>query len=227
MTLISSISGIRGTIGGKESENLTPNDILKYTRAYAQYIINNSVVNNPTVVIGRDARMSGEMVESVITGVLASLGIHCICLGLTTTPTTGLAVKDYKAQGGIIITASHNPANWNALKLLNNKGEFLTVEEGKEIEKNLDLPIAEYAPYFALGSIKKVSNFVDEHINNILNLSLVNKEAIRKANFSVVVDAITSSGAVSVEPLLRALGVEKIKVLNSILNGQFAHNPEP
>jgi len=227
MTLISSISGIRGTIGGKEGENLTPNDILKFTRAYAQYIINNSSVHNPTVIIGRDSRISGEMLESIITGTLSALGIHSICLGLTTTPTTELAVKHYKAQGGIIITASHNPANWNALKLLNNNGEFLTAEEGKEIEKFIETPIAEYAPYFALGSIKHVSNFVNEHIEKILNLPLVDIEAIKKANFNIVADVINSAGAVSVEPLLRALGVEKIKILNKEANGQFAHNPEP
>jgi len=227
MTLISSISGIRGTIGGLPGDNLTPEDILRFSKAYARFIMNISGNPNPLVVIGRDARVSGPMVQDIITGTLSAMGVSCICLGLTTTPTTELAVTHYKAQGGIIITASHNPANWNALKLLNDSGEFLNKEQGQTLEMLMNNDSSHYVPFSELGTITHAGNFVDEHIRQILAMPLVNVDAIKKAEFRIVADVINSAGAVSVEPLLRALGVEHIHILNGTADGHFAHNPEP
>jgi len=226
MTLISSISGIRGTIGGTPGENLTPEDIVRFTSAYAGFIRQTSAKLNPIVIIGRDSRVSGPMVESLITGTLSACGIHSVCLGLTTTPTVEMAVTSLNADGGIIITASHNPAQWNALKLLNNEGEFLTHEQGQLFEAMMKSQ-PEYVDYTSIGKITHTGNFVAEHIEHILKLPLVDTDAIRAASFTVVADVINSAGAVSVEPLLRALGVEKIVMLNDNPSGIFAHNPEP
>ncbi len=227
MTLISSISGIRGTIGGRPGENLTPDDILMFAKAYAQFVINASKTNNPSVIIGRDARVSGLMVQDIITGTLRAMGINCICLGLTTTPTTELAVVHYKTQGGIIITASHNPANWNALKLLNSKGEFLSAEEGRSLEQLMADKSIQYVEFKDLGTVTYAENFVEDHIRQIINLPLVDVEAVKAANLTVVADVINSAGAVSVKPLLRALGVNEIYMINDEADGIFAHNPEP
>lgn len=227
MTLISSISGIRGTIGGKPGKNLTPDDILGFAKAYAQFVLNTSKKSNPTVVIGRDARVSGPMVQDLITATLSAKGINSICLGLTTTPSTEMAVEHYNAQGGIIITASHNPANWNALKLLNENGEFLTKAQGQTLESLMKNDSSEYVPYNELGKVTHADNFIDEHIKQILALPLVDVEAIKNAGFTVVADVINSAGAVSVKPLLRALGVQEIYMLNDEPSGIFAHNPEP
>ncbi len=227
MTLISSISGIRGTIGGKPGENLTPKDIMMFTKAFGIYILHQAQQQHPEVIIGRDARVTGPMVEAIVTGTLSAMGIHTKCLGLTTTPTVEMAIPFYNADGGIIITASHNPANWNALKLLNRKGEFLTADEGKKLYEFLNENSAEFAPFSSVGKITHTSDFVSEHIKQIIALPLVYTKAISAANFSVVADVINSAGAVSVEPLLRALGVNKIHILNQEPTGLFAHNPEP
>ncbi len=227
MTLISSISGIRGTIGGKPEQNLTPEDIVRFTKAFACFIKQHSQKENPSVVIGRDSRISGPMVESLITGTLSSMGIHSVCLGLTTTPTTEMAVINLQLDGGIIITASHNPAHWNAMKLLNNKGEFLNKDEGIVFESFLKDNNSEYVQYDKLGQIIHRTDFVKEHIDAILKLPLVDPDAIKNARFTVVADTINSAGAVSVEPLLKALGVENIHIINQEPTGLFAHNPEP
>jgi len=227
MTLISSISGIRGTIGGEPGNNLTPEDIIRFTKAFGLYIRHSSEKQQPTVVIGRDARVSGPMVESLVSGTLAAMGIHSLIPGVTTTPTTELAVKHYKADGGIIITASHNPAEWNALKLLNKHGEFLTQDEGKIFNNFLQNSSFSYVPYNLTGNIQHIGNFIDQHIQKILALPLVDVKAIREADFTIVADVINSAGAVAIEPLLRALGVSNIHILNGEPSGIFAHNPEP
>jgi phosphomannomutase len=227
MTLISSISGIRGTIGGESGHNLTPEDIVRFTKAFAQFIRSSSKDPQPTVIIGRDSRVSGPMVESVITGTLSAMGIHSILLGLTTTPTVEMAVTGLNADGGIIITASHNPSHWNALKLLNNKGEFLNKEEGQQLEVFMKDSKVVWADYTKLGTIEHRSNYIKEHIDFILALPLVDKAAITSARFRVVADAINSAGAVSLQPLLSALGVEEVTILNAEPTGIFVHNPEP
>jgi phosphomannomutase len=227
MTLISSISGIRGTIGGEPGNNLTPEDIIRFTKAFGLYIRHSSEKQQPTVVIGRDARVSGPMVESLVSGTLAAMGIHSLIAGLTTTPTTELAVRFYQADGGIIITASHNPAEWNALKLLNKQGEFLTQDEGKIFNNFLQNSSFSYVPYNLTGNIQHIGNFIDQHIQKILALSLVDVQAIREAKFTIVADVINSAGAVAIEHLLRALDVSNIHILNGEPTGIFAHNPEP
>lgn len=227
MTLIRSISGIRGTIGGKQGEALTPADIIKFTSAFVIFQRNKTEKNRIKIVIGRDARISGEMVSSLVSGTLISLGADVVDIGLSTTPTVEIAVTEEKADGGIIITASHNPKNWNALKLLNNKGEFLSASDGSEL-----LDIAEnqqiiYNEVDKLGTYTTNNSYIEKHINKILSLPLVNKEAISKANFKIAVDAVNSTGGISVVPLLKALGVKNIEPLYCEPSGIFPHNPEP
>jgi len=227
VTLIKSISGIRGTIGGKPDEALTPLDIVKFTSAFGTLILKNGKAKKNTVVIGRDARISGEMVSSIVSGTLTGLGINVIDLGLSTTPTVEMAVTELKAQGGIILTASHNPKQWNALKLLNHKGEFISEEEGKELLQIADKSDFDYAEINNLGGYAINRDFLNIHIAKILALPYVNVEAISKANFSIVLDAINSSGGIAVPLLLKELGVKKIFVIHGEPSGNFAHNPEP
>ncbi len=228
VTLIKSISGIRGTIGGKPNEALTPLDALKYASAYGTLILRqNTKAKRTSIVIGRDARISGEMISNIVSSTLIGLGINVIDLGLSTTPTVEMAVTELKAQGGIILTASHNPKQWNALKLLNNKGEFISEELGKEILKLAELDDYHYAEVDKLGKYSTNPNFLDTHIRKIVNLPYVDIKAIAKAKFSVVIDAINSSGSFAVPALLKKLGVKKIHVIHGEANGNFAHNPEP
>ena len=228
MTLIKSISGIRGTIGGRPDQGLTPLDIVKYTSAYGTLVVGNSKKKGrKKVIIGRDARMSGQMVSNIVAGTLVGLGIDVIDLGLSTTPTVEMAVTELKAQGGIILTASHNPKQWNALKLLNGKGEFISEEIGKEILKLASQDDFSYAEVDQLGNYSLNKNFLDTHIQKILKLKYVDVNAIKKANFSVVIDAINSSGSIAVPALLKKLGVKKIHTIFGEPHGNFAHNPEP
>jgi len=225
MTLIKSISGIRGTIGGKPGDGLTPNDIVKYTAAYGRWVLQTSGINK--VVIGRDARISGEMVKNLVVGTLMSIGIDVVDIGLSTTPTVEVAVPDEKAGGGIIITASHNPKQWNALKLLNAQGEFINDAEGQAV-----LAIAEdndlyFAEVDEIGKVTTDDSYLQKHIDKILALPLVNVEAITKANFKVVIDCVNSSGGIFLPELLKQLGVTQIEELFCTPNGQFPHDPEP
>jgi phosphomannomutase len=226
MPLIKSISGFRGTIGGKPNENLTPIDIVKFASAYGSWLIHKAP-GKKKVVVGRDGRISGEMVEALVEQSLLALGIDVIHLGLSTTPTVEMAVVFEKADGGIILTASHNPKQWNALKLLNEKGEFVSGEEGKTILTLAGNEDFNYATIDQIGKIIPNSNSLEKHIEAILQNSLIDTALIKQANFSVVVDAINSSGAFAVPALLKAIGVDKITVLNETMNGEFAHNPEP
>ena len=227
MSLIKSISGIRGTIGGSVGENLTPVDAVKFAAAYGTWLKNRNENNTKiTVVVGRDARISGAMISSLVTNTLIGLGIHVIDLGLSTTPTVEVAVPLEKAQGGIILTASHNPKQWNALKLLNEKGEFLNGEDGQEILTFATQDAYDFAEVDDLGSYQKDDTYVEKHIQEVLNLELVNVEAIKKANFKVVVDAVNSTGGIFIPALLKELGVECVE-LYCEPNGQFPHNPEP
>lgn len=227
MPLIKSISGIRGTIGGKTGNNLTPADIVKFTAAYATFIRKNTSKSRPIVVVGRDARTSGHMVNNLVCGTLSAMGFDVIDTGLSTTPTVEIAVTESVADGGIIITASHNPAQWNALKLLNNKGEFLSDNEGKEILDIADGDEMIFSQHNALGAISQKDGFIDLHIKKIIDLPLVDVEAIKKANFAVAVDAVNSTGGISVPKLLEALGVSRIERLYCEPTGLFPHNPEP
>ena len=226
MTLIKSISGIRGTIGGRAGDTLNPLDIVKFTSAYATFIRKNRPNGSNKIVVGRDARISGYMVKNVVCGTLMGMGYDVINIGLATTPTTELAVRWSGADGGIIITASHNPRHWNALKLLNNEGEFLTVSEGAEVLDIAEREDFDYADVDHLGCYSDDASFNQRHIDSVLALKLVDVEAIRNAHFKVVVDSINSVGGVILPDLLKALGVE-YKFLNSEPNGDFAHNPEP
>jgi phosphomannomutase len=226
MSLIKSISGFRGTIGGKPSDNLTPIDIVKFASAYGTWLKSKSA-GVKKVVVGRDGRMSGEMVEALVEQSLMALGIDIIHLGLSTTPTVEMAVVFEGADGGIILTASHNPKEWNALKLLNEKGEFVSGEEGKIILTLAANEDFNYATVDHMGKIIANHDSLEKHIQAIVNYPLVDIEAIKNANFSVVVDAINSSGAFTVPALLKAIGVDQIKVLNEEMTGNFAHNPEP
>lgn len=226
MTLIKSISGIRGTIGGRSGDTLNPLDIVKFTSAYATFIRRSGKSQSNTIVVGRDARISGEMVKNVVCGTLMGIGYDVINIGLATTPTTELAVRMTQAAGGIIITASHNPRQWNALKLLNHEGEFLTKSEGNEV---LDIAESEdfnYADVDHLGHYTEDSSFDQRHIESVLALKLVDREAIRKAHFKVAVDGINSVGGIILPKLLNELGVE-YTILNGEPTGDFAHNPEP
>ena len=226
MTLIKSISGIRGTIGGSTGHTLNPLDIVKFTTAYATFIRRHTENGSGKIVVGRDARMSGQMVESIVCGTLVGMGFDVVNIGLATTPTTELAVTMSEADGGIIITASHNPRQWNALKLLNSKGEFLTKDDGNEVLDIADSENFEYADVDNLGKIVDDDSFDDRHVESVLKLQLVDEEAIRKAGFKVCVDSINSVGGVILPKLLDRLGVE-YKFLNAEPTGDFAHNPEP
>lgn len=226
MTLIKSISGIRGTIGGLAGENLTPSDIVKYISAYALW----QKETNPgakTIVVGRDARPSGKIIENIVVSVFNSLGFDIINIGLATTPTTEFAVVNEKADGGIIITASHNPKNWNALKLLNNKGEFLNSNEGQRILDLAETLNIEFATVENLGKTEKIRNYENFHINSILKLDLVNKDLIKAANFTVVIDCVNSVGGFAIPKLLKSLGLTNVIELYCTPNGDFPHNPEP
>ncbi|MBA7565271.1 Phosphomannomutase/phosphoglucomutase [subsurface metagenome] len=227
MTLIKSISGIRGTIGGRIGEGLSPMDIVKFTSGYGAWIKNRSVKNQPKIVVGMDARISGEMVKQTIIGTLLGLGIDVIDLDLATTPTVEIAVPEENADGGIIITASHNPGNWNALKLLHDKGEFLSDKEGKEVIDIAEKGQFVYATVDKLGSLKQDNTYNAKHIEKILNLSLVDQKSIQSADFKVVIDCVNSVGGVILPKLLKALGVKKIIELYCTPNGKFPHNPEP
>ncbi len=224
MALIKSISGIRGTIGGHSGENLTPKDIVECTAAFGQWVINKT--NNPKIVIGRDARISGEIVNNLVVSTLRSLGINVVDLELSTTPTVELAVPEEKAGAGIILTASHNPKNWNALKLLNHKGEFISKQDGEEVLQYIENGAIEYAGVDKLGTYRIDKTYIQKHIDKIIALPLVDQKGIQSRSFKVVVDCINSTGAISMVPLLEQLGCQVI-VLNESLNGNFAHNPEP
>lgn len=226
MTLIKSISGIRGTIGGKPGDNLTPADIVRFTAAYATFIRNKSTEGKTLIVVGRDARISGEMVHRIITGTLIAMGCDVTDIGLATTPTTEIAVIRESAQGGIIITASHNPRQWNALKLLNHNGEFLNAAEGAEILALAESGSFAFMPVDELGKITQ-KQFLHEHIQSVLALELVDVEAIRAANFRVAVDCVNSVGGIAIPELLYALGVKEIFKLHCAPHGNFSHNPEP
>jgi phosphomannomutase len=227
LTLIKSISGIRGTIGGKPGEGLSPLDIVKFTSAFATLIKRNANTGKAKVVIGRDARISGEMVNSIVTGTLLGMGIDVIDLGLSTTPTVEIAVTGENADGGIILTASHNPKQWNALKLLNNKGEFISGEEGEEVLRIADEASFAYADVNALGKYSLNDEYLNKHIDQILAIPLVDKKAIEKKKFKIVVDCVNSTGGIFVPALLKALGVSEVIELYCEPNGDFPHNPEP
>lgn len=225
MALIKSISGIRGTIGGKTGDNLTPVDVVKFAAAFGTLLKK----NNPKtkIVIGRDARMSGEMVSALVCSTLQGLGIDVVDLGLSTTPTVEIAVPLEKAAGGIILTASHNPAQWNALKLLNEKGEFISGKDGEEVLRIAAREDFDFAPVEKLGKYSVNDTYIKKHIALILKHKLVDVKAIRKANFKIAVDAVNSSGGIAVPELLKALGVKKIVKLYCEPTGKFPHNPEP
>jgi len=226
MTLIKSISGIRGTIGSTPGENLTPIDIVKFTSAFGIWSAKQSQAKKKKIVIGRDSRPSGEMVENLVTGTLIGLGFDVVTLGMATTPTVEIAIGEENADGGVIITASHNPKEYNALKLLNSKGEFLNAEEGEQVLIIAENKEMEYAEVDNLGAVSE-KDYLEEHIQQILSLSLVDKKAISKAKFKVVVDGINSVGGIAIPKLLKALGVKQVIELNCEPNGEFAHNPEP
>ena len=226
MTLIKSISGIRGTIGGAAGDTLNPLDIVKFTSAYATFIRRGQKTSFNRIVVGRDARISGEMVRSVVCGTLMGMGFDVVDIGLATTPTTELAVVMAQADGGIIITASHNPRQWNALKLLNNLGEFLNKEEGNEVLAIAEAEDFEYAEVDQLGKYIKDDSFDKKHVDAVMALSLVDAEAVAKKKFKVCVDAINSVGGIILPKLLNSLGVD-YTILNGDPTGDFAHNPEP
>ncbi len=227
MPLIKSISGIRGTIGGNQHQNLTPLDVVLYTSAYAEWIKLKCVDKDEyKVVVGRDARISGEMIISLVVNTLVACGINVVDIGMSTTPTTEIAVIEENANGGIIVTASHNPEEWNALKLLNYKGEFLSDEDGKQIFNLSNNYKFCYASVNKLGNIIN-KNYLSTHIEKILKLPLVKKDNIAKSNLKIVVDGINSIGAIAVPKLLKSLGVNDIIVINDETNGRFSHNPEP
>ncbi|MDR2221884.1 MAG: phosphoglucosamine mutase [Flavobacteriaceae bacterium] len=226
MTLIKSISGIRGTIGGKVGDNLTPIDAVKFASAYGTFLKNQLNKDKLKVVIGRDARISGPMIHNLVVNTLIGLGIDVIDLGLSTTPTVEVAVPLEHADGGIILTASHNPKQWNALKLLNAKGEFLSGAEGAVILEIAEKDAFDFADVDALGTITAKDNYMDIHIDEVLKLALVDAEAVKKRNFKVVVDAVNSSGGIVIPALLRKMGVEVVE-LYCEPNGHFPHNPEP
>lgn len=227
MSLIKSISGIRGTIGGRPGEGLSPLDLVKFTAAYATFIRKNTTRNSNCIVVGRDARLSGEMVKDVVVGTLTGMGFDVVNIGLASTPTTELAVVWEKACGGIILTASHNPKQWNALKLLNENGEFLNDAQGKEVLRIAEADEYTFAEVDQLGHEYTNTTYNRRHIESVLALDLVDVEAIKKANFTVAVDAVNSVGGIVIPQLLRALGVKNVIELNCEANGHFAHTPEP
>lgn len=226
MTLIKSISGIRGTIGGRSGDNLTPIDIVKFTSAYVRFLSEKNNGKHLTIVVGRDARISGELVGDIVEGTLLGCGADVINVGLCTTPGTEMAVINNKADGGIIITASHNPKQWNALKLLNEHGEFLNDAEGKRVLALAEQEDFDFPQIDGIGKVISRQSFNDEHIKQVLALPLVDVEAVRKRRFKVVVDAVNSVGGIVMPKLLRELGCEVVE-LNCEPTGNFAHNPEP
>ena len=227
MTLIKSISGIRGTIGGKAGEGLNPLDIVKFTSAYATLIRRTSTVKSNKIVVGRDARISGEMVKNVVCGTLMGMGFDVVNIGLASTPTTELAVTMAGACGGIILTASHNPKQWNALKLLNEHGEFLNAAEGEEVLRIAEAEAFEYADIDHIGSYVEDNTYNEKHIESVLPLKLVDVEAIRRANFRVAIDCVNSVGGIILPELLHRLGVQHVEKLYCEPTGNFQHNPEP
>lgn len=227
MSLIKSISGIRGTIGGHPGDGLSPIDVVKFTTAFATFLQRKNAGRRMKLVVGRDARLSGAMVDHLVVGTLVGMGVDVIETGLSTTPTTEMTVIDKKADGGIIITASHNPKHWNALKLLNARGEFIDAAEGAEVLRLAESDELEYAEVDNLGNVEEDLNTIDRHIELVLQLPLVDVEAIRNANFRVAVDAVNSTGGIAIPRLLRALGVKDVVELNCDPTGHFAHNPEP
>jgi phosphomannomutase len=226
MALIKSISGIRGTIGGKVGNNLTPLDTVKFAAAYGMWLKKTINKNELTVILGRDARISGKVVSGLVGDTLISLGIKVVDIGLSTTPTVEVAVQLDEADGGIIITASHNPKQWNALKLLNSKGEFLSAADGEEVLKIAENESFEFAEVDNLGKFRKKQHYINRHINEVLKLKLVDVDAIKKANFKVVVDAVNSTGGIAIPALLEKLDVACVP-LYCEPNGEFPHNPEP
>ena len=227
MTLIKSISGIRGTIGGYPGQNLTPVDIVESISAYGSWLKTNHLNKKIKVVIGRDARISGEMVENICIGTLQAMGIDVVNIGLSTTPTVEIAVPLENADGGIILTASHNPKQWNALKLLNNKGEFISAEDGKQLLSFIEKNQFSFASVEELGIVTFNDNYIDEHINKVLELNHVDINAIKEAELSVVIDAVNSTGGIVIPKLLKALNCKKITEIYCTPNGEFPHNPEP
>ncbi|MEI6185483.1 MAG: phosphoglucosamine mutase, partial [Bacteroidota bacterium] len=225
MALIKSISGIRGTIGGKPGNTLSPIDVVRFAAAYGTWL--NRRTENRKVVLGRDGRMSGEMVERLVISTLNALGIDVINVGLSTTPTVEMAVKFEEAAGGIILTASHNPKDWNALKLLNSDGEFISGEDGADLLAIAEKEDFDFVTVDKLGTTTNNDTLLDKHIDAVVNYPLVDKDLIAAADFSLVVDAINSSGAIAVPLLLERLGVTKVTVINKEITGNFAHNPEP
>lgn len=227
MSLIKSISGIRGTIGGPAGQGLTPLDIVKFTAAYATFIAGHTTKDTKRIVVGRDARLSGPMVRNLVAGTLTGMGFDVIDIGMASTPTTEMAVVAENACGGLILTASHNPLQWNALKLLNEHGEFLNAAEGAEVLRIADESTFDFAPVEKLGTVYTNDTHTIKHIEKVLQLPVVDVEAIRKAGFTVAVDAVNSVGGIAIPALLRALGVDKVVELNCEANGKFAHTPEP
>ena len=227
MTLIKSISGIRGTIGGSAGDNLTPLDVVKFTSAFAHILKQNSKNDKLTFIVGRDARISGLMVESIVVATLSGMGINVINTGLSTTPTVEMEVIRRRADGGIILTASHNPKQWNALKLLNEKGEFISADLGAQVLELADSQNFDFTDVDNLGTISTYENSIQDHIDDILKLPLVDKDLIKNAGFKVVVDAVNSTGGISIPQLLDALGVENVTELYCDPTGEFPHNPEP
>ena len=227
MTLIKSISGIRGTIGGRRGNNLTPADIVDFTSAFVSFIRKKENKERLKIVVGRDARISGEIVSKITTSTLQSLGVNVIDLGLSTTPTVEMAVVKHSADAGMILTASHNPMEWNALKLLNRNGEFISSDEGKELLELVEKNDFEYVGVKKLGSYTRYDNAISDHIDEILKLDIVDVKAIKAADFSVALDTVNSTGGLALPQLLERLGVRKVKILNGEPTGVFAHNPEP
>ena len=227
MTLIKSISGIRGTIGGKAGEGLSPLDTVKFVSAYGQWVINRTKSEKVKVVVGRDARISGEMVSQIVIGTLMGMGIDVVNIGLATTPTTEIAVTNENAQGGIILTASHNPKQWNALKLLNEKGEFLSAADGIKILEAAEKEDFNFAEVDDLGKVVENNDYLDLHIKQIIDLPLVDLDLIKAANFKIVIDAVNSVGGIAIPALLKAIGVTDVIELYCEPNGIFPHNPEP
>lgn len=227
MTLIKSISGIRGTIGGKPGENLTPIDVLKFTGAFASLIKKERKKDELKIILGRDARVSGPMVSQLVSGTLAAMGVDVVDLGLATTPTTEMAVTNLNADGGIILTASHNPAQWNALKLLDHKGEFISAEAGAELLELIEKDSFDFVDYDKLGKSCQYHNAGDDHIRQILDLDKVDQDAIEKAGFKVAIDCVNSVGGIIIPKLLKELGVKEVIELYCTPDGLFPHNPEP
>ena len=227
MTLIKSISGIRGTIGGSPGNALTPIDIVKFSAAFGMWVKSRFPNQKSTIVIGRDARISGEMVRNLCVSTLTGLGINIIDLGLSTTPTVEIATASENAQGGIILTASHNPKQWNALKLLNEKGEFISAKDGEKLLNIIEKDIYSFSEVDDLGTIKTDNTYFKKHIDEVLNLDLVDKTLIKKANLKVVIDCVNSTGGIVLPQLLQALGVKEVVNLYCEPNGEFPHNPEP